>query len=82
MTFGLAREEVRLISGAVWLAGMLPPALRAIELNLTSLLAVIYTLSGWTKGLVTSKRFARQAQPKGKLLYFLYFKKGLFPALE
>lgn len=54
MTFGLAREEVRLISGAFRLFGMLPPALRSIELNLTSPRAEVYTLSRWTKGLMIS----------------------------
>ena len=44
-------------------------ALRSMELNLTSLLAGIYTLSGWIKGQVTLKTFARPAQPKSKLIY-------------
>lgn len=44
-------------------------ALRSVELNLTSLLAEIYALSGWIKRLATSKRFARQARPKSRLLY-------------
>jgi hypothetical protein len=44
-----------------------------MELNLTSLLTEIYTLSGWIKGQVTSKRFAWQAQPKSKLLYLRQF---------
>jgi hypothetical protein len=35
---------------------------------LTALPAGIYTLCGWAEGPVTSKRLARQAQPKSKLL--------------
>jgi hypothetical protein len=65
------------ISGAFLLVGVLPPALRSMELNLTSLLAEIYTLSGWIKGQVTSKRFARQAQPKSKLLYLSSLPEGV-----
>ncbi|MGB7295617.1 MAG: hypothetical protein WBC70_08505 [Candidatus Aminicenantales bacterium] len=49
----------------------LPPQFAYQEVLLTSLPAEIYSISGWTKGLVTSKRFSRQAQPKSKLLCFL-----------
>jgi len=69
-TYGVWAREAWPISAAFRLVGVLPPALRSMELNLRSLPAEIYTLSGWTKGFVTSKRFARQAQLKNKLLSF------------